>query len=65
MAKGFNFFNDAYVPNEFEQAEMDFPSEGFEWDNGKPIAGICGYEAALMRELDRQDALASMRKVRA
>jgi hypothetical protein len=63
MAKnGFNWYNGAYEPNEFELAERQLPTDGFTYSNGKPITGILGYEAALDRELDRQEALASIKR---
>ena len=52
----------AYEPNEFELAESQLPTNGFTYSNGKPITGILGYEAALDRELDRQDALSSIKR---
>ena len=63
MAKnGFNWYNGAYEPNEFELAERQVPTNGFTYSNGKPVTGVFGYEATLMRELDRQDALSSIKR---
>lgn len=48
--------NDAYEPDVFEQAEAQISSEGFCWDNGKPMTGMFGYEASLNRVLDDAEA---------
>ena len=67
MAQKMNWFNasrDAYEPDVFEQAEAEFPTtttNGFCYSNGKPVTGVFGYEAALMRELDHKEARARAR----
>ena len=69
MAKmnGFGWYNesaarrDTYEPDVFDMAEDEFSSEGYEYANGKPMAGICGYEASLMRYLDNQDVRRNVR----
>lgn len=64
MAKrnGFGWFNesasrnDALEPDVFDLAEKEISTDGFTYGSGRPITGICGFEASYNRMQDDKDS---------